>query len=230
MTVRRGGVGVCECTPLLGYIISKSCRFSSGTWFTPLILAFIRETLILTWANLYLYSNQRTTGHVSLTWVNTGYAELIRTSLEMSVQDCAYVTIPNQLKHLQFISYTMSLKLNAYALSEFTTSWSPQTLKLADHLYFESISNCIYSPTCPFYTCTCTLNESYNLPPYFLQLVRIIKAKHQRILVLYKGWTLSKTHRVILFKKYPSCLNSRSLNTGTLDSKSHSFWLKTKRI
>ena len=45
--VRRGGRGVCMCvcgggcvrTPLAVLIISKSCRFSPETEFTPLILA-----------------------------------------------------------------------------------------------------------------------------------------------------------------------------------------------
>ena len=44
------GVRVCERTPLAGQIISKSCSFSSGTEFIPLILTtkseFSRACLI----------------------------------------------------------------------------------------------------------------------------------------------------------------------------------------
>ena len=36
----------------------------------------------------------------------------IRAFRRLSIQDSAYVNIPNQLKHLQFISYTISLMLS----------------------------------------------------------------------------------------------------------------------
>ena len=63
------------------------------------------------------------------------------------------------------------------------------------------------------------LTKVVSFHPIFWKLVRIIKARHQQILVLYKGRTLAETIRVILFPKHAYYLNKRSPNKSTLDSK-----------
>ena len=54
--------------------------------------------------------NDYSTNILQLNWKHR-HAD-IRALRRLSVQDSAYVKIPNQLKHLQFISYTVSLMLS----------------------------------------------------------------------------------------------------------------------
>ena len=71
-----------------------------------------------------------------LNWKYRSNIKYICAFCRLSVQDRVYVKIPNPLKHLQFISYTISLMLS-------------QNLLLLDQLkfllsVFDSLSNCIY--------------------------------------------------------------------------------------
>ena len=64
-----------------------------------------------------------------------------------------------------------------------------------------------------------TFNESYNYLPYLLA-ASLDNKRHQRILVLYKGGTLAKILRVILFQKDVYYLNRHNPNKGIFESKS----------
>ena len=74
------------------------------------------------------------------------------------------------------------------------------------------------------------LTKVITYHPICWQRVRITKARHQRILVLYKGWTLAKTLRVILFKRIPTTWIGAVRIKGILDSKSHFFGWRLKWI
>ena len=67
-----------------------------------------------------------------------------------------------------------------------------------------------------------TLNEDYNLPPYILAASSDNKRKASTNFSFIQRMNSCQSLWVILFKKDPYYLNSRSPNKGTLlDSKSH---------